>query len=134
MDAMTIAALIGGGSMLAAPLVGRLVEGSPEDQLRRQYKVQQEMEMAAGDQNQELQNLMSAGPAPSMSELIGEDNLMRQVEEASYKLKKARSKRPQYLDELGDILVGQHARIAAMQSERTPSALEIIQMMESIGG
>lgn len=132
MDPMTIAALIGGGSMLAAPLIGRLVEGSPEDQLRRQYKVQQEM--AAGDQNQELQNLMSAGPAPSMSELIGEDNLMRQVEEASYKLKKARNKRPQYLDELGDILVGQHARIAAMQSERTPSALEIIQMMESIGG
>jgi hypothetical protein len=132
MDPMTFAALIGGGSMLAAPIVNRLIEGSPEDQMRRQYQVQQEM--AASDQNQELQNLMSAGPAPSMSELIGEDRLMRQVEEASYKLKKARSKRPQYLDELGDILAGQHARIAAMQSERTPSALEIIQMMEGIGG
>jgi len=132
MDPMTLAALIGGGSMLAAPLVSRLVEGSPEDQLRRQYQVQREME--AGNQNQALQGLIAQQSAPSMSELIGEDQLMKQVEEASYKLKRARNRRPQYLDELGDILAGQHARIAALQSERTPSALEIIQMMEGIGG
>ena len=131
-DPMTIAALIGGGSMIAAPLVSRLVEGSPEDQLRRQYQVQQEME--ASNQNQALQGLIAQQSAPSMSELLGEDMLMKQVEEASYKLKRARSRRPQYLEELGDILAGQHARIAALQSERTPSALEIIQMMEGIGG
>jgi hypothetical protein len=131
-DPMTIAALIGGGSMIAAPLVSRLVEGSPEDQLRRQYQVQQEME--ASNQNQALQGLIAQQSAPSMSELLGEDMLMKQVEEASYKLKRARSRRPQYLEELGDILEGQHARIAALQSERTPSALEIIQMMEGIGG
>lgn len=132
MDAMTIAALIGGGSMIAAPLISRVVEGSPEDQLRRQYQVQQEMETS--NQNQALQGLIAQQSAPSMSELLGEDMLMKQVEEASYKLKRARSRRPQYLEELGDILEGQHARIAALQSERTPSALEIIQMMEGIGG
>jgi glycine cleavage system regulatory protein len=133
-DPMTIAALIGGGSMIAAPLISRLVEGSPEDQIRSQFKVQQELEGKANSQDQELQNLMSSGVSPSISELIGENNLMKQVEEASYKLKRARSRRPQYLEELGDILEGQHARIAALQSERTPSALEIIQMMEGIGG
>lgn len=135
-DPMTIAALIGGGSMIAAPLISRLVEGSPEDQMRRQYLVQQEMEASNQNQNQNqaLQGLIAQQSAPSISELIGENNLMKQVEEASYKLKRARNRRPQYLDELGDILAGQHARIAALQSERTPSALEIIQMMEGIGG
>jgi glycine cleavage system regulatory protein len=102
--------------------------------MRSQFKVQQELEGKANSQDQELQNLMSSGVSPSISELIGENNLMKQVEEASYKLKRARSRRPQYLEELGDILEGQHARIAALQSERTPSALEIIQMMEGIGG
>jgi len=59
MDMMLAAALIGGGSMLAAPIVNRLVEGSPEDQMRSQFKVQQELEGKANSQDQELQNLMS---------------------------------------------------------------------------
>ena len=114
--------------------INRLIEGSPENQMKRQMELQAEFEQQQGADMSALEGLMAQQSAPSISELIGEDMLMKQVEEASYKLKRARSRRPQYLEELGDILEGQHARIAALQSERTPSALEIIQMMEGIGG
>jgi hypothetical protein len=135
-----MSALLGQGLLwgVAVPGAGmamnRMLEGSPEDQMRRQMMIQQEFE---GEQTQDtsgLEALMSRREAPSLSQLMGESALFKQVEEASYKLKKARNRRPQYLDELGDIVAGQHARIAALQGERTPSALEIIQMMEEMGG
>lgn len=127
--------LLWGGVVPAMGLgVNRLIEGSPESQIKRQMALQAEFEQQQGADMSALEGLMAQQSAPSISELIGEDALMKQVEEASYKLKRARNRRPQYLDELGDIIAGQHARIAALQSERTPSALEIIQMMEGIGG
>ena len=123
---------------VATPALGlginRLMEGSPEDQMRRQMMLQEEFQNEQSQDMSGLEGLMSQREAPSLSELMGENALFKEVEEASYKLKKARNRRPQYLDELGDIVAGQHARIAALQGERTPSALEIIQMMEEMGG
>lgn len=135
-----IPSLLGQGLLwgVAVPGAGmamnRLIEGSPEDQMRRQMMLQQEFQTDQSQDMSGLEGLMSRREAPSLSELMGENALFKQVEEASYKLKKARNRRPQYLDELGDIVAGQHARIAALQGERTPSALEIIQMMEGMGG
>lgn len=135
-----LGALLGQGLLwgAAVPAMGavtnRLIEGSPESQMRRQMEIQQEFQNQQTQDMSGLEGLMSRQEAPSLSELMGENALFKEVEEASYKLKKARNRRPKYLDELGDIVAGQHARIAALQGERTPSALEIIQMMEGMGG
>jgi hypothetical protein len=135
-----LSGLLGQGLLwgAAVPAMGavtsRLIEGSPEAQMRRQMEIQQEFQNQQTQDMSGLEGLMSRQEAPSLSQLMGEDALFKEVEEASYKLKKARNRRPQYLDELGDIVAGQHARIAALQGERTPSALEIIQMMEGMGG
>ena len=124
----------GVGVPLAGAAVNRMMEGSPEDQMRRQMALQTEFEQQQVADSSGLEALLSRRAAPTLSELMGENSLLKEVEKASYQLKKARNKKPQYLDELGDIVAGQHARIAALQSERTPSALEIIQMMEGMGG
>ena len=135
-----VAGLLGQGLLwgVAVPGAGlalnRVIEGSPEDQMRRQMALQVEFEQQQAADSSGLESLLSQNAAPTLSELIGESNLLKEVEKASYQLKKARNKKPQYLDELGDIVAGQHARIASLQSERTPSALEIIQMMEGMGG
>lgn len=127
-----------GGSLVGAasfPIVSRMLEGSPEEQMRRQYKVQRELEAedmagrAAG-----LDGLVGGQQAMSLSDMMAEADLLRDVTESAYKLKKAREERPRYLDELNDILEGQTARVAALQSERVLSPLEIIQMMEGFGG
>jgi hypothetical protein len=124
----------GVASPALATMTNRMIEGSPEEQMRRQMKLQSEFEQQQAADQSELEGLISRRSAPTMSELMGENALMKQVEEAAYKLKKARAARPRHLDELGDIIAGQHARIAALQSERTLSPVEIIQMMEGIGG
>jgi len=133
-----VTALIGGlaGSLPFMLGAGQPSEAEQERMLRRQLEIQDEFEQrragrAGGDP---LAGLVGGGAAPSMSELLGEDAILKQVAEAAYKLDRARSQRSKHLDELGDILAGQHARIAALQSERVMSPLEIIQMMESIGG
>ena len=135
MSAFLIPAIGTLASAAAFPLVSRMLEGSPEEQMRRQYKVQRELEaedMAGGAAG--LDGLVGGQQAMSLSDMMAEADLLRDVTESAYKLKKAREERPRYLDELNDILEGQTARVAALQSERVLSPLEIIQMMEGFGG
>lgn len=135
-----LSALLGQGLLwgVAVPAAGagvnRLIEGSPESQMKRQMEIQREFDTQQQEEASALEGLMARRAAPTMSQLVGENALMQEVEKAAYKLKKARRARPQHLDELGDIVAGQHARIAALQAERTMTPLEIIQMMEAMGG
>lgn len=131
---------IGVGSALAGSLPFLLQGGPSEEEqermMRRQLEIQDEFEqkraarMGGGG---DLAGLVGGGRR-DLSSLLAEDELLKEVEEAAYALDQARSSRPRTSDELERILEGQTARIAALQSERVLSPVEIIQMMEAMGG
>ena len=119
--------------------VSRLMHGSAEDQMREQMRIAEKLEAERGGGQPagmaELSGLVGGGvPEESLAQLMGEDQLYEGVAQAAYDLDRARSRRPRYLDELEDILAGQHARVASLQAERVLSPLEVIQMLEGYGG
>jgi hypothetical protein len=128
--------LLGAGTSLAYLFgAGQPSEADQERMLRRQMEIQDEFEQQrAARMGGGMGGLVGAGAEPSLAQLMGEDELYQGVAKAAYNLDRARSQRPKYLDELEDILAGQHARVAALQAERTMSPLEVIQMLEGYGG
>lgn len=136
--ALALGSAIAGGA--AFPLIDRLLNGSPEDQMRKQAAVQEEIEnerMArhSGGGNPDMVGLVGGRPSPmDLESLIGEDELSLQGATLARKLYKARNARNPLEDKLNEILGESTARIAAMQSERVLTPIEIIQMMEMAGG
>lgn len=134
------------GGIAAWEGVSRLLHGSVEDQMRKQMEIGEKLEaeraakmgggqpMPAGGE-EELAALMGAGGGRrSLTDLMAEDEMLREVAKGSLALRKARGQRSYGSRELQDILAGQTARIAALQSERGLTPLEVIQMMEALGG
>lgn len=136
--AVGVGSAIAGGA--AYPLIDRLLNGSPEEQMRMQAAIQDEIEnerMArqTGAGNPDMVGLVGGRPSPmDLEALIGEDELSQRGATIARKLYKARSARNPLEDKLDEILAGSTARIAAMQSERVLTPIEIIQMMEMAGG
>lgn len=133
-------AMWGIGVPLASYGVSRLIEGSPEDQMRRQMETQDQLEMervarmgGGMMEGGELGGLVGGGPR-DLAGLMAEDQMLSELSDAAYSLDRARNARWKGSDELERVLEGQTARIAALQSERTMSPLEIIQMMEMMRG
>lgn len=128
--------LLGAGTSLAYLVgAGQPSEAEQERMMRRQLEIQDEFEQSRAARMGSPESLMMGGEAPeSMAQLMGEDQLYEGVAQAAYDLDRARSRRPRYLDELEDILAGQHARVASLQAERVLSPLEVIQMLEGYGG
>lgn len=133
-----LALAVAGG--LAGSLPFALGSGQPSEEeqermLRRQLEIQDEFEQkragrAGGDP---MAGLVGGGPR-DLAGLVAEDQLLDEVSRAAYSLNRARNARSRTSDELERILEGQTARIAALQSERVLSPLEVIQMMEMMGG
>jgi hypothetical protein len=86
-----------------------------------------------GNDTGDMAGLMSGRPR-SLTDLIAEDDMLSELEKVSYKMDRARRARSVGDQELDRILAGQTARIAALQSQRTLSPLEVIQMAEMISG
>lgn len=110
-----------------------------EQMMRRQMELQEEFEQrrmmrgGMGDDMGDMAGLMSGRPR-SLTDLIAEDDMLSELEKVSYKMDRARRARSVGDQELDRILAGQTARIAALQSQRTLSPLEVIQMAEMISG
>lgn len=127
--------LIAGASTAAYPLIERLLYGSREDQMREQMELQDQFErermsrMSQGNEVDDLSGLVGGGRM-SLSDLMAEEELTRNAARAGRSLERARNARPRYMDELEQILAGQTARIAQLQSQRTLTPLEIISMVE----
>jgi hypothetical protein len=121
----------------AFPIIDRILNGSPETQMRRQAAVQEEIEneRMSRESGPGLPGLVGGRVAPmDLEALIAEDELTRQGSGLARKLYKARSARNPIDDRLAEILGESTARIAAIQSERVLTPIEIIQMMEMAGG
>lgn len=110
-----------------------------EQMMRRQMELQEEFEQrrmmrgGMGDDMGDMAGLVS-GRSRSLTDLIAEDDMLSELEKVSYKMDRARRARSTGDQELDRILAGQTARIAALQSQRTLSPLEVIQMAEMISG
>lgn len=143
-------AALGGGSKLAGTMAalgtlstlaflpqafgyGQPSEEDQERMLRRQLEIQDEFEQGraarAGAGMDDLSGLVGGGRM-SLSDLMAEEELTRNAARAGRSLERARNARPRYIDELEQILAGQTARIAQLQSQRTLTPLEIISMVE----
>ena len=124
----------------AYPITDRMMNGSPEEQMRRQAAVQEQIEnerMArqAGAGNPDMAGLVGGSISPmDLEALLAEDELTYQGAGLARKLYKARNARNPLDDRLAEILGESTARIAAIQSERVLTPIEIIQMMEMAGG
>ena len=135
MSSLAIGLLGALGSAAAYPLIDRLISGSPEDQMRKQLEVQDrfEQERAArmgGGEMGDLEGLVG-GRRPSLAELAGEYELTEMAARDARGLDRLRNaRRPAYMDELDQIVAGNTARIAQLQSERVLTPMEIIQMIE----
>jgi hypothetical protein len=118
---------------------GQPSEDDQERMLRRQLEIQDEFEQrrmmrgGMGNDTGDMAGLMSGRPR-SLTDLIAEDDMLSELEKVSYKMDRARRARSVGDQELDRILAGQTARIAALQSQRTLSPLEVIQMAEMISG
>lgn len=108
---------------------GQPSEEEQERMLRRQLEIQDEFERKRAGQMGDLGGLVGGGQM-SLSDLIAEEALTRKAAGAGRALERLSQARPRYMDELEQIIGGQSARIAALQSERTMTPLEIIQMVE----
>lgn len=139
-------AALGGGSKLAGTMAalgtlstlaflpqafgyGQPSEEEQERMLRRQLEIQDEFEQRKMGRSGGLEGLVGGG-GMSLADLMAEEALTRKAARAGRSLERLGEARPKYMDELDRILAGQTARIASLQSERTLTPLEIIQMVE----
>jgi len=144
--------LAGIGSKLASPAVGSVLGGlgilsavpfyfgagqpSEEEQermLRKQLEIQDEFEQQrarrAGGVG-ELEGLVEGKPQMGVPELAAIEELTRKYGATQNQIDRLRERRVN--PELDALLAGNTARIAQMQSQRTLTPLELIQIAESI--
>jgi hypothetical protein len=104
----------------------RLVHGSEEDQMRRQMEMQDRVQSEIASRHGGDMGGMMAGGGESLNELATQDALMQDLSNAAYKLKRARSAQPHYLNPVLDNIIGNDARLAQMQAGRPLTIAEIM--------
>ena len=121
--------------------VSRLVHGSMEDQMRQQMEIGERLEMERAmrggrggpmPSEAELAGLVGGGRR-SLTDLMAEDEIMREVAQTARSMDRLKRVRPYGSRDLENILAGETARIAALQSPRALTPLEVIQMLEEMG-
>ena len=135
-----VGALVGGlAGSLPFLLMGNGMpsEAEQERMLRRQLEIQDEFDQRrAGRAGGDLGGLMdeTGGGGMGLAGLMRQDELTDQYAMLADDLDRSMRTRSVYDKELERILAGSTARLAQLQSPRTLSPVEIIQMVEGIGG
>jgi len=131
--------------MVGGDLYNRAVHGSAEDQMRESINIQRKLEgeqqgMAGGGGggggeglDPQLEALMNR-PSQTESSLLLDEDFSRQLGGVARSFKGAAHARNPRSEELQDLIKGNEAALMQMQSERTLTTAEIIQMMESMNG
>ncbi len=133
-----VGALVGGlAGSLPFLLAGNGMPSEEEQErmLRRQLEIQDEFDqrkMMRGGMGEE--GLMGAGGGMGLAGLLRQQELTQQYADLGGDLERLDRRRSVYDQELEKILAGSTARIAQLQSPRTLSPIEIIQLVEGIGG
>ena len=142
-----VAGTAGAGLLFGAvgEMQNRAVHGSVEDQMRESINIQRKLEaeqqgMAGGGGSgggqgldPQLEALMSR-PSQTESSLLLDEDFSRKLGGVAQSFKgAARASNPRS-EELQDLIKGNEAALMQMQSERTLTTAEIIQMMESMNG
>lgn len=140
-----VAGTAGAGLLFGAvgEMQNRAVHGSVEDQMRESINIQRKLEaeqqgMAGGGGSgqgldPQLEALMSR-PSQTESSLLLDEDFSRQLGGVAQSFKgAARASNPRS-EELQDLIKGNEAALMQLQSERTLTTAEIIQMMESMDG
>lgn len=128
--------------MVGGDLYNRAVHGSAEDQMRESINIQRKLESEGQPQmqdgggeglNPQLEALLSR-PSQTESSLLLDEDFSKQLGGVARSFKgAARASNPRS-EELQDLIKGNEAALMQMQSERTLTTAEIIQMMESMNG
>lgn len=131
---MNIGGTVGGLSMLPMAFgAGQPSEEEQERMMRRQLEIQDEFEQQrarrAGGAGG-LEGLVGGEPQMGVSELAAIEELTRKYGATQNQIDRLRERRVN--PELDALLAGNTARIAQMQSQRTLTPLELIQIAESI--
>ena len=132
-----VASVLGGlGILSSVPFyfgAGQPSEEEQERSLRRQLEIQDEFEQQrarrAGGAGG-LEGLVGGEPQMGVSELAAIEELTRKYGATQNQIDRLRERRVN--PELDALLAGNTARIAQMQSQRTLTPLELIQIAESI--
>ena len=131
-----VAGAVGGLSMIPMMFgVGQPSQEEQEQMLRRQLEIQDEFEqqkmarMGGGG----LEGLVGGGRAPSVAELIADEQLTRQLAGIAKNLGNAREA-PMISPELEELLAGQTARLATLQQSRMMTPMEILSRLEAARG
>ena len=124
------------GSMLAYPIMERLLYGSRDDQMRDQLRVQEQFEQERAQSGGELGGLVREGgparPQPSLAMMAEQDEFLRDLlsaQEGLERIERAGAQSAQFSPELQKLLAGEEARIRQLQSERTLTPYEILQLV-----
>lgn len=130
LGAVGSAAAWGGVQPLVAEGVDRMLHGSPEAQMKRQLEMQRAME-AQEQGDLPLGGLAGAPRRPAtLSELVGDEMVSRKLADTARQLDRTRRAPDVRLQELEELIAGNHARIAQLAAPRGLSALEVISMLE----
>lgn len=132
-----VAGAVGGLSMIPMMFgVGQPSQEEQEQMLRRQLEIQDEFEqqkMARMGGGAGLEGLVGGGRAPSVAELIADEQLTRQLAGIAKNLGNAREA-PMISPELEELLAGQTARLATLQQSRMMTPMEILSRLEAARG
>lgn len=146
-----LAAMGGGSKALGALYAGGAISGlasipmmfgagmpSEEEQermLRRQLEIQDEFEqqraMRAGDGD--LAGLVGGGRAPTISELMFEEQMTSDLADIAKSLKRGREG-ARLSPELQELLAGEYSRIASLQQSRMLTPMELLARLEAVRG
>ena len=133
----TLAGLATTGYFMAGG--GQPGEEEQERMLRRQLEIQDEFEQqraqrggAGGDMAGLVGGMGPVRPQPSLAMLAEEDEFLRDLlsaQEGLERIERAGAQSAQFSPELQKLLAGEEARIRQLQSERTLTPYEILQLV-----
>jgi hypothetical protein len=107
-----------------------------EQMLRRQLEIQDEFEqqkMSRMGGGAGLESLVGGGRAPSIAELMADEQLTRQLSGIARNMRRAREA-PTISSELEELLAGHTARLSSLQQTRAMTPMEILSRLEAARG
>lgn len=132
---------IGAGSAIAGSLPfmfmgnGMPSEEEQERMLRRQLEIQDEFEQQRAQRagGGDLAGLVGGGRAPTISELMAEEQMTSDLADIAKNLRRGREG-VGLSPELQELLAGEYSRIASLQQSRMLTPMELLARLEAVRG